>query len=224
MWPWRRPSPSTSGIGWRAMPADARLDELRSEAEAAIAQAKSAGELEELRVRYLGRKSDLTAILRSIATLPPEERGPTGKAANEARVTLEEGLDLRREALQASELEKRLKTDRIDVTLPGDPPQPNGHLHLITQTRRDIEDVFVGLGFQVLEGPEVEFDYYNFTTMNMPPAHPARAMQDTFYFSDQVLLRTHTSPMQTRAMELQPPPIYAIIPGACTRATRTPPT
>jgi phenylalanyl-tRNA synthetase alpha chain len=202
------------------------LDQLRSEAEAAIAQAGSAHELEELRVRYLGRKSELTGVLRSIATLPPEERGPTGKAANEARVTLEEVLDLRKEALESAELEKRLQSDKIDVTLPGDPPQPVGHLHLITQTRRDIEDVFVGLGFQVLEGPEVEFDYYNFTTMNMPPAHPARAMQDTFYFSDQVLLRTHTSPMQTRGMELQPPPIYAIIPGRVYRrdsdATHTP--
>src|SRR5438309_6636876 len=130
-----------------------RLDQLRSEAEAAIAQATSVGELEELRVKYLGRKSELTKVLRSIATLPPEERGPTGKAANEARQTLEEVLELRKEALEASELEKRLQTDRIDVTLPGDPPRPNGHLHLITQTRRDIEDVFVGLGFQVLDGP-----------------------------------------------------------------------
>src|SRR3954470_20189993 len=103
---------------------DARLDQLRSEAEAAIAQATSTGELEELRVRYLGRKSELTGILRSIATLPPEERGPTGKAANEARATLEEVLDLRTKALEAEELEKRLQTDRIDVSLPGDPPLP----------------------------------------------------------------------------------------------------
>src|SRR3954447_18196244 len=124
--------------------ADARLDQLRSEAEAAIAQATTPQELEELRVRYLGRKSELTAILRSIATLPPEERGPTGKAANEARQTLEEVLDLRMQGLESEELEKRLQTDRIDVTLPGDPPRPNGHLHLIPQTRREIEDVFVG--------------------------------------------------------------------------------
>jgi phenylalanyl-tRNA synthetase alpha chain len=205
---------------------DPRLDELRSEAEAAIAQAGSADELEELRVRYLGRKSELTTLLRGIRDLPPEQRGPTGKAANEARVTLEQVLDMRREALESSELEERLAADRIDVTLPGDPPRPVGHLHLITETRRDIEDVFVGLGFNVLEGPEVEFDYYNFTTMNMPPAHPARAMQDTFYFSDQVVLRTHTSPMQTRAMELQAPPIYVVIPGRVYRrdsdATHTP--
>src|SRR3954463_556253 len=131
------------------------LDQLRSEAEAAIAQAATTQELEELRVRYLGRKSELTGVLRSIATLPPEERGPTGKAANEARVTLEEVLDLRSEALEQQELEKSLQSDKIDVTLPGDPPRPQGHLPLITQTRRDIEDVFVGLGFQVIDGPEV---------------------------------------------------------------------
>src|SRR3989440_11594344 len=112
---------------------DARLDQLRSEAEAAIAQAATPHELEELRVRYLGRRPELTGILRSIATLAPEERGPTGKAANEARTTLEEVLDLRPEALQAEELEDRLQTARTDVTLPGDPPQPVGHLHLITQ-------------------------------------------------------------------------------------------
>src|SRR3954471_7722529 len=115
-------------IGWPPMPAD--LDQLRSEAEAAIAQATSAQELEDLRVKYLGRKSELTGVLRSIATLPPEERGPTGKKANEARVTLEEVLDLRKDALEGQELEKRLQTDRIDVTLPGDPPQPQGHLPL----------------------------------------------------------------------------------------------
>jgi phenylalanyl-tRNA synthetase alpha chain len=203
-----------------------RLDDLRSEAEAAIAQAPDAATLEELRVRYLGRKSELTTVLRGIRDLPPEQRGPIGKAANEARVTLEEVLDLRREALEGHELERRLAEDRIDVTLPGDPPRPRGHLHVINATRRDIEDVFLGLGFSVAEGPEVEYDYYNFEALNMPPAHPARAMQDTFYLSDQVVLRTHTSPMQVRSMELQPPPIYMIFPGRVYRrdsdATHTP--
>ena len=203
-----------------------RLDQLRSEAEAAIAQAPDTAALEELRVRYLGRKAELTGILRGIRDLPPEERGPVGKAANEARVTIEEVLDLRRQGLESGELEARLSEDRIDVTLPGDPPRPVGHLHVINATRRDIEDVFVGLGFQVLEGPEIEFDYYNFEALNMPPAHPARAMQDTFYLSEQVVLRTHTSPMQVRAMELQEPPIYAIFPGRVYRrdsdATHTP--
>ncbi len=203
-----------------------RLEELRSEAVAAIAQAPDAATLEELRVRYLGRKSELTTVLRGIRDLPPDERGPVGKAANEARVTLEEVLDLRKEALESDELERRLVEDRVDVTLPGDPPRPVGHLHVINATRREIEDVFLGLGFSVAEGPEVEFDYYNFEALNMPPAHPARALQDTFYLSEQVVLRTHTSPMQVRAMELQEPPSYAICPGRVYRrdsdATHTP--
>jgi phenylalanyl-tRNA synthetase alpha chain len=204
----------------------ARLDELRLEAEAAIAAAPDSAALEELRVRYLGRKSELTSILRSIADLPPEERGPVGGAANRVRTTLEELLAARAAELAGAELEERLVRDRIDVTLPGDPPSPAGHLHLITRTRRDIEDVFVGMGFRVVEGPEVEWDYYNFTALNMPPNHPARLMQDTFYLSDQVVLRTHTSPMQVRSMELQEPPIYIIVPGRTYRrdsdATHTP--
>jgi phenylalanyl-tRNA synthetase alpha chain len=204
----------------------ARLEELRAEAEAAAGAASSAAEVEDLRVRYLGRKSELTGVLRSIGELPPEQRGPVGQGANRVRVALESLLTERAEALQAAELEESLTGDRLDVTLPGDPPLRPGHLHVITATRREIEDVFAGLGFMVAEGPEVEFDYYNFTALNMPPAHPARAMQDTFYFSDQVVLRTHTSPMQVRSMELQGPPIYAIFPGRVYRrdsdATHTP--
>src|ERR671913_200293 len=116
-------------------------------------------------------------------------------------------------AAELEELRERLRGDSIDVTLPGDPPASAGSLHLITETRRQIEDVFLGLGFSVAEGPEVEFDYYNFTALNHPPDHPARMLQDTFYFSDEVLLRTHTSPMQVRSMEAQEPPIYIIVPG-----------
>ena len=203
-----------------------RLEELRAEAETAAGTARSAAEVEELRVRYLGRKSELTTVLRGIGELPPEQRGPVGKSANAVRVALEEVLARRAEELEAAELERRLVEDRIDVTLPGDPPRPVGHLHLITQTRRDIEDVFTGLGFSVLDGPEVEYDYYNFTSLNMPPAHPARALQDTFYFSEQVVLRTQTSPMQVRAMEVHEPPLYVIVPGRTYRrdsdATHTP--
>src|SRR4051794_32733318 len=172
----------------------ADLDSLRAEAEAAIAAAASSAELEELRVRYLGRKSELTQTLRGIGELAPEQRGPVGKQANEVRVALEEQLDARTRELADSELERRLVDDRVDVTLPGDPPEAVGALHLITQTRREIEDFFVGLGFMVEHGPEVEWDYYNFTALNHPPKHPARMLQDTFYFSDDVLLRTHTSP------------------------------
>jgi phenylalanyl-tRNA synthetase alpha chain len=190
-----------------------RLDEIRHEAEAAISGAESAEQLEELRVRYLGRKSEVTATLRSIGELPPEERGAIGHAANSLRREIEQLLSARADALEGTDVQARLAADRVDVTLPGDPPLPAGRLHLITQTRREIEDVFVGLGFSVVEGPEIEWDYYNFTALNHPPGHPARMLQDTFYVSDDALLRTHTSPMQVRAMEVQEPPIYIVIPG-----------
>ena len=190
-----------------------RLEDLRSEAEAAVAAAGEPGELEELRVRYLGRKSELTGVLRGIRDLPPEQRGPVGQAANEVRQALERVLGERATALENAELERSLSEDRVDVTLPGDPPLPPGYLHLVTQTRREMEDIFVGMGFSVVEGPEIEYDYYNFTALNIPPAHPARAMQDTFYFSDDVVLRTHTSPNQVRAMEVQGPPIHIVVPG-----------
>jgi phenylalanyl-tRNA synthetase alpha chain len=190
-----------------------RLDQLRQEAEAAVRSATSTAELEELRVRYLGRKSELTGVLRGIRELPAEERGPVGQAANSVRAAIESELAQRTSALEAAELDDGLARDRIDVTLPGDPPSPVGRLHLITQTRREIEDIFLGLGFSVAEGPEIEFDYYNFTALNFLPDHPARAMQDTFYVTDDVMLRTHTSPVQIRVMEEQPPPVYAIVPG-----------
>jgi phenylalanyl-tRNA synthetase alpha chain len=189
------------------------LQDLRAEGETAIAAAGTTAELEELRVRLLGRKSELTATLRSIGELPPEQRGPVGKEANEVRQALERLLAQRTAELEAAELDRRLAGDRIDVTLPGDPPQRPGHLHLVSQIRRRMEDVFVGLGFSVVEGPEIEYDYYNFTALNHPPEHPARLPQDTFYLSDSVLLRTHTSPMQVRAMEAQEPPIYIVVPG-----------
>ena len=191
----------------------ADLQQLRADAEAAIGAAGSASELEELRVRYLGRKSQLTHALRSIGELPPEQRGPVGREANEVRRALEGLVERRAAELEASELDRRLAEDRLDVTLPGDPPMPVGHLHLVSQIRRRMEDIFVGLGFSVLEGPEVEYGYYNFTALNHPPEHPARQRQDTFYFRDSVLLRTHTSPMQVRAMEAHAPPIYVVVPG-----------
>jgi phenylalanyl-tRNA synthetase alpha chain len=191
----------------------ADLAQLRTEAEAAVAAAGSTAELEELRVRYLGRKSELTAALRSIGELPAEERGPAGKQANEVRVAIEGLLEQRTVELEASELDRRLVEDRVDVTLPGDPPLRVGHLHLVSQIRRRMEDIFVGLGFSILEGPEIEYEYYNFTALNHPPEHPARLPQDTFYLAEQVLLRTHTSPMQVRAMERQEPPIYVVVPG-----------
>jgi phenylalanyl-tRNA synthetase alpha chain len=193
--------------------AAARIEKIRAEAEAAIGAASSPAELEQVRVRHLGRKAELTAILRSIADLPADQRGPVGKGANEVRQGLESLLAERASELEGAELDRRLGAERIDVTLPGDPPMPQGHLHLITQTRRRMEDIFVGLGFRVIEGPEVEYDYYNFSALNIPPHHPARLSQDSLYFSDQVVLRTHTSPMQVRAMEAQEPPIYVVVPG-----------
>jgi phenylalanyl-tRNA synthetase alpha chain len=149
-----------------------------------------------------------------------------GQAANALRTRLEELIAERGAALEAADLERRLVEDRVDVTLPGDPPLPAGHLHLVTEIRRELEDVFTGLGYTVLEGPEVEYEHYNFTALNHPPSHPARLPQDTFYLSDSVLLRTHTSPMQIRAMEAHPPPLYVVIPGRTYRrdndATHTP--
>jgi phenylalanyl-tRNA synthetase alpha chain len=203
-----------------------RIAELRTEAEAAIAGASGSAELEELRVRYLGRKAELPNVLRGIAQLPPPERGPTGKAANQARQALEALIAQRGEELAGGELERRLRSDAVDVTLPGRPPQPVGRRHLLSATRREIEDVFLGLGFRIAEGPEVETVYYNFDALNHAPTHPARGRSDTFYVGDDVLLRTHTSPMQVRAMEAQPPPLYIIVPGRVYRpdsdATHTP--
>jgi len=192
-----------------------RIEEIRSEAAAAIEAASSSAALEELRVRYLGRKAELTTVLRGIAELPSSERGVVGGAANKARKELEALLEASAERLGASELESRLVDDRVDVTLPGAPPRPLGHAHLIARTTRLIEDTMVGLGYRVMEGPEIEHDYYNFTALNHPPGHPARMLQDTFYVQShpEVLLRTHTSPVQVRSMEAQPPPIFIIVPG-----------
>jgi len=192
-----------------------RIAGIREEAAAAIGAAGSTAALEELRVHHLGRKAELTTILRGIAELPQEERGRVGGAANKARQELEALLESRAAGLDASELEQQLAGDRVDVTLPGAPPRPVGHPHLISRTTRQIEDTMVGLGYRVAEGPEIEHDYYNFTALNHPPGHPARMLQDTFYVQShpEVLLRTHTSPMQVRAMEMQSPPIFIVVPG-----------
>jgi phenylalanyl-tRNA synthetase alpha chain len=215
--------------------AEQRIAAIREQAAAAIAAAPDAAALEEARVRHLGRKSELTAVLRGVGELPAPERGAVGAAANRARTELEAALEERREELEASELEARLAADAIDVTLPGLPQVATGHLHVINRTRREIEDAFVGLGYRVVEGPEVEHDYYNFTALNHPPGHPARLTQDSFYVDPaslppgvvndhglppgpkDVLWRTHTSPMQVRAMEDAEPPIFIIVPGTVYR-------
>jgi phenylalanyl-tRNA synthetase alpha chain len=190
-----------------------RVEQLQREAEAAIAAAETTDGLEEVRVRFLGRRAELPNLLRHVADLPPEERAVMGKAANQARQVLERAIGRRQGELATAELQTRLAEDRIDVTLGGDPLPPEGRLHVLTQTRREIEDVFIGLGFNVAEGPEVETVYYNFDALNHTVTHPARARTDTFYVTDEILLRTHTSPMQIRAMELGPPPLYIIVPG-----------
>jgi phenylalanyl-tRNA synthetase alpha chain len=223
-----------------------RIEQLSAEAQSAIAAADSSEALEELRVRYLGRKAELPQLLRGVGELDPRERGAVGKAANQARQALEALIEERVEGLRAHELERSLREDRIDVTLPGDPPQPVGRLHVLTETWRELEDIFLGLGFTVLEGPEVETVHYNFDALNHSPTHPARARTDTFYVRDparseegaapdgtavlgrpqELVLRTHTSPMQVRAMEASPPPLYVVIPGRVYRpdsdATHTP--
>jgi phenylalanyl-tRNA synthetase alpha chain len=190
-----------------------RIAQLREEGEAAITSAADSHALEDVRVQMLGRRAELPNLLRGVAQLPPEERGAVGRAANEARRALEAAVDARRAELESAELEQRLAADVLDVTLPGSPAVPLGHLHLITSTRREIEDVFLGLGFSVVEGPESELVYYNFDALNYTPQHPARLESDTFYLSDDVVLRTHTSPMQVRAMEQHAPPLYVVIPG-----------
>jgi phenylalanyl-tRNA synthetase alpha chain len=216
-----------------------RIEEINRDAEAAIAAATTTDELEDLRIRFLGRKAELPNILRRISELPADERGPVGKAGNEARVRIEHMLRRMRERLDAVELGTRLAEDAIDVTLPGSPPVPAGSQNLLIRTQREIEDIFVGLGYRVMEGPEVELDYYNFTALNHPPGHPARMEQDTFYVDpatlrddlripsngeeippgpEDVVLRTHTSPMQVRSMEFQAPPIFIVVPGRCYRS------
>ncbi len=203
-----------------------RIAALRAEAEGAIASAADSGALEDLRIGYLGRKAELPNLLRGVRDLPAQERGAVGKAANQARAALEALLERRTAELEVAELDTALARDRVDVTLPGDPAAMVGRLHLLTSTRREIEDVFLGLGYDVAEGPEVELVHYNFDALNHDAKHPARAPSDTFYVSDDVLLRTHTSPVQVRAMEAHPPPLYIVVPGRVYRpdsdATHTP--
>src|SRR3954471_18105936 len=190
-----------------------RIDELRREGEAAVASAAGSAELEEVRVRYLGRKAELPNLLRGVAQLPPEQRGTVGRAANEARKALEDAIEQRRAALEAGELETRRAQAAVAVTLPASPAQPVGRLHLLSAVRRELEDVFVGLGFRIVEGPEVETVYYNFDALNHDAVHPARLPSDTFYVDEDIVLRVHTSPMQIRSMEAHPPPLYIVVPG-----------
>src|SRR3954471_22881734 len=201
-----------------------RIAQLRTDGEAAVAAASTTEELEHARVAHLGRKAELPNLLRGVAGLPPQERGPVGKAANQARQALEALIAARRDELAAAELDARLAADRVDVTLPGTPVTPVGRLHLLTATRREIEDVFLGLGFRVAEGPEIDLVHYNFDALNHDAQHPSRLEADTYYLADDVVLRTHTSPMQSRAMEIEPPPLYIVVPGRTYRRDQIDPT
>jgi len=189
-----------------------RVDAIADEARAAIGRATSSTQLEELRVRYLGRQGVLTLLLRSLGALPAAERPRVGAAANEVKRELEALLEVR--LGETREAERRLDRarQRIDLTLPGRRP-PQGGVHPLTRVQDEIVGIFVGLGFSVAEGPEIEDDYHNFEALNIPRDHPARDMQDTFYLSEDTLLRTHTSPVQIRTMQAQRPPVRVICPG-----------
>ena len=192
------------------------LDALVSDAQARIAAADGSAALEEVRIDVLGRKAPLVLALRELGSLDPEERRTRGADLNRARRSLEELVERRSRELGEAELEERLRADRLDVTLPGAVP-PRGYAHLIEQTRRDILDVFVGFGYRIVDGPEIDTVHYNFDALNHAPTHPSRQVTDTFYVSPDVVLRTHTSPVQIRTMEAQPPPVYMATAGRCYR-------
>jgi phenylalanyl-tRNA synthetase alpha chain len=189
-----------------------RVDAMLREAREAVAAARSSADLEQVRVRFLGRQGVLTQLLRSLGALAPEERPAAGAAANEAKRELEALLEGRLTAALEVERRARRAHERFDLTLPGRRP-PRGALHPLTHVHDEIVAIFAGLGFSVVEGSEVETDYHNFEALNIPRDHPARDMQDTFYLSESTLLRTHTSPVQIRAMKAQRPPVRIIVPG-----------
>jgi phenylalanyl-tRNA synthetase alpha chain len=177
-----------------------------------IHKASSLKDLHDLKVKYLGKKGILTSKLKSLGSIPKEQRREYGRVLNETKSLLESFLDKKEETLKSSELEKTLETQSIDVTIPGC-KIPFGQLHPITQVLDEIISIFVSLGFTVEEGPEIEHDFYNFEALNFPKDHPARDMQDTFFVSDDVVLRTHTSSVQVRVMEKNKPPLRVIAPG-----------
>ncbi len=189
------------------------LGRLHEEAEARLRACETQEELEAVLTEVLGRSGSLTAILRTMGKLDKEERAAVGAGANRVKKALEERIEEKRAGL--AERAKRLRFEReaVDVTAPGTVLQPIGRLHPMTQTYREIRDVLVGMGFSLFEGPEVELDDYNFTLLNLPKDHPARDMQDTFYVSDSVVLRTHTSPCEARALQTVKPPFRLVMPG-----------
>jgi len=191
-----------------------QLEQIRLQALTAMDEAKDAAELDSMRVRFLGKKGELTAVLKQMGKLSAEERPIMGQAANAVRAALEEKLEQRKTELQAAALEAQLKAEKLDVTIPGT-PVATGFKHPMTKALDEATDIFVSMGFTIVEGPEVELSDYNFTKLNTEEGHPARDRSDTFYITedDSVLLRTQTSPMQIRVMEQMKPPIRIIAPG-----------
>lgn len=189
-----------------------QLEELAERGRAAIADADDIQALETVRVDYLGKKGALTALLKGLASLPPEERPAAGAQINVVKQELQGLIGDRRSGLEEAAVNARLASEAIDVTLPGRNPEA-GHLHPVTRTIERIEDFFIAAGFSVADGPEIEDDYYNFEALNFPPEHPARAEHDTFFVDPKTVLRTHTSPVQVRVMENEEPPLRVICPG-----------
>lgn len=194
-----------------------QLEAIRSAAKAALDKVSGQQEIEELRVRFLGKKGELTGILKQMGSLSPEERPVIGQLANEIRTNIEAGISERQQKLKAATDELRLKAEKLDVTMPGT-KFALGKKHPLYKVLDEIEEIFLGMGFSVAAGPEVEYDYYNFEALNLPKDHPARDTQDTFYITDNILLRSQTSPVQVRVMEKQKPPIRIIAPGRVYRS------
>ena len=194
-----------------------QLEQIRAEAEAAMENAASLQELDAVRVKYLGKKGELTAVLKTMGKLSPEERPKVGQMANEVREVITAGIDRRNELLKAAQQELKLKAETIDVTLPGTKVEI-GHRHPLSIVLDEVKEIFLGMGFEVVGGPEVEWDYYNFEALNIPKDHPARDTQDTFYITENMLLRTQTSGVQIRTRENKKPPIRMIAPGRVFRS------
>ena len=188
------------------------LEDILSTALSAVASAGDAPALDDVRVKYLGKKGELTGLLKGLGKLSPEERPAAGAEINTAKEALQEAISARKADLDNAAIDAQLASETIDVSLPGR-NNDIGALHPVTQTLRRMEDFFIGVGYEVVEGPEIEDDYHNFEALNLPEHHPARAMHDTFYFNPELLLRTHTSPVQVRVMETTKPPIRIICPG-----------
>jgi phenylalanyl-tRNA synthetase alpha chain len=195
---------------------EAQLTALRDEAQQAIAAITTLEQLEQLRIKYLGKKGSLPQVLGGMGKLDATERPRIGAIANEVKEALQTDLDQKKATLQAAQIEAQLEAEAIDVTMPG-VFRPQGHAHPLTSTIEKAIDIFVGMGYTVAQGPEMETDYYNFEALNSPPDHPARDMQDTFYLPDGNLLRSHTSSVQIRYMENNEPPIRIAAPGRCYR-------